>query len=621
MPFLSSASEDSIMNRAAVVANAAYGNNSLIGVAGWTPFDIRPYLTLNSNIIINNIGNAINIKTTDSETVVVFYKHEETKELHVGIRGTDKFIFNFINGDPADYNEILSLSLTENSGSYFKHFIPIMVALQIYAFTQSVFMEPQKVSKIVFSGHSLGGAAINQLAFQNELNPVFSEQVSRYFAFASPLIYDDPSVINIGFDNDAVFKGVSGLTQELSFSTVNDRIYFINSAATVSMDGVASSINFSEQGAGSVHSMSTYLDFTKRASISNIDLRAADLRIHVMGTNIESDLTNGRVVYLGRDDQDDFLQRERSITTGQSENRISIFDGLGGNDSFIGAAGADLAYGGVGNDSLQGSNGDDTLVGGDDNDTLVGGGGNDRLDGGAGIDWAIYAEDTFAVAADLFAGLVVQRNGRTDFTVDTVIGVENLRGGSASDFLIGNNLANRLEGLGGADNIWGYGGNDTLIGGDGDDIVVGGEGADSLESGLGQDWLYGQGGNDTLRGTDATANAFNVLVGGDGNDTLFGGPTGFDYFYGGDGTNRNGDDLFVTGANSGTKVLIDFEAGGTNDEVRLLGTPLTNFTQVQANLSFSGTINGSVLVVGGGTQVWFLGLSPGQLTAGDFLFA
>ena len=289
--------------------------------------------------------------------------------------------------------------------------------------------------------------------------------------------------------------------------------------------------------------------------------------------------------------------------------------------AFNGGIGNDTITGGTGNDIIDGGAGADSTIGDGGNDTLIGGEGNDTLDGGEGLDTASYAADTQVVAANLFGGFAVQNSGQPGAQVDTLTAIENVTGGSANDFLIGDDVANRLEGGNGGDNLWGYGGNDTLIGGDGDDIIVGGNNADWLESGLGQDWLYGEGGADTLRATDATANAFNVLVGGDGNDTLIGGPTGFDYFYGGDGLTGGGNDTFVIAPNSGTKVMNDFEAAGVNDVVRLVGTPITSFAQAQAAMSFSGTINGTVLVVDAGTQVWFLGLQPNQLTAADFLFA
>ncbi len=316
----------------------------------------------------------------------------------------------------------------------------------------------------------------------------------------------------------------------------------------------------------------------------------------------------------------DFFGTDAANTFAGTAN-ADVMLGMGGGDTLNGNDGADHLYGGAGIDVIAGGAAADRLFGEDDNDQLDGGLGYDTIDGGAGIDESSYANETLAVAANLFSGLVVQRSGQPDFAVDTLLLIENLRGGSGADFLIGDNIANRLEGGLGADNLWGYGGNDTLIGGDGSDVLVGGDNDDSLESGIGQDWLYGQGGVDTLRGTDAAANAFNVLVGGDGDDILIAGPTGFDYFYGGDGVTGGGNDSFVIAANSGIKVMNDFEAGGVNDAVRLLGTAITSFGQAQTNLSFSGTINGTVLVVDASTQVWFLGRQPDQLTAADFLFA
>ncbi len=246
----------------------------------------------------------------------------------------------------------------------------------------------------------------------------------------------------------------------------------------------------------------------------------------------------------------------------------------------------------AGNDSIIGSMNDDVLVGGLGADTLIGGSGGDLLQGGAGND-----------------------------SLDGQDGDDALWSGDGADVLIGGSGADVLHGGQGADSLWGYDGNDTISGDDDDDIISGGANDDSLESGLGQDWLYGEGGADTLRATDNVSNAFNVLVGGEGNDTLIGGPTGFDYFYGGDGTTGGGNDTFIVTANSGIKVMNDFEVSGVNDVVRLEGTALNSFVQVQSNLIFSSIINGTVLIVDGNTQVWFIGHQPNQFSSADFAFA
>ena len=78
----------------------------------------------------------------------------------------------------------------------------------------------------------------------------------------------------------------------------------------------------------------------------------------------------------------------------------------------------------------------------------------------------------------------------TEFSIsDTLIGIENVTGGSGSDIITGDNSANVLEGLEGGD---------RLFGGLGDDILRGGDNGDDLEGGLGADILDGGEGFDTV---------------------------------------------------------------------------------------------------------------------------
>ncbi len=351
-----------------------------------------------------------------------------------------------------------------------------------------------------------------------------------------------------------------------------------------------------------------------------------------------------------------------------------VIFGAGGNDILIGGAGADQLTGGSGEDSLQGGAGDDVIDGGIGVDTIdfiaatggvtvnlmltavqaIGGGmgsdaiagvenvigtrfgdaitgdgsanlitggvGNDTLDGAAGTDTVNYADRAVAVAINPFINTASVAGGE----LDTIFNFENFTGGSGNDILQGNSNANIIAGGGGADLIYGHDGFDTIDGGAGNDVIAGGAGNDSIAGGNGSDWLYGEDGADNLSGT-AKSGGFDVLVGGIGADTLEGSAGGFDYFYGGTGVNGgtgDGNDTYVVRAATGIKVMNDFEAGGTADVVRLVGTGLSSFAQVQAAMSFSGVINGTVLVVDGSTQIWFLnGTQPSSLTASDFLFA
>ena len=187
---------------------------------------------------------------------------------------------------------------------------------------------------------------------------------------------------------------------------------------------------------------------------------------------------------------------------------------------------------------------------------------------------------------------------------DTVI--ENFIAGSGNDSIIGNAIANHLEGrtgndtidgLAGDDTLYGHSGADTLNGGDDDDQLHGGPGADVLDGGPGSDTAsyqhsaaavlvrlhdasavrYGDAAGDTLTGIEhlvgsqhndilAGDGGDNRLEGGDGNDDLYGGPAGGDdMMFGGNGDDRifggRGDDTLTGG--DGNDVL----KGGPGEDV------------------------------------------------------
>ncbi|MCA3367837.1 MAG: Hint domain-containing protein, partial [Roseomonas sp.] len=253
-------------------------------------------------------------------------------------------------------------------------------------------------------------------------------------------------------------------------------------------------------------------------------------------------------------------------------------DGGDGSDEISGGLGNDLLSGGSGNDrdKLLGGDGYDEISGGDGADTLDGGGGDDRLIGGLdndtlvggnGTDWAFYRDQSAAVTVNLGANSSAGADGN-----DSLTGIENVFGGTGNDSILGDSLANVLDGYDGNDTIEGGAGNDNVIGGNGSDFVsfslatsgvavnlsdpipvasggagedqlsgienligsnfndsfvgdsvantiLGGNGVDSLSGGGGDDWLdFGVGDENLLRGTSDTGN--DTLIGGFGNDTL-----------------------------------------------------------------------------------------------------
>lgn len=181
--------------------------------------------------------------------------------------------------------------------------------------------------------------------------------------------------------------------------------------------------------------------------------------------------------------------------------------GRGGGDRLYGGNGDDRLYGGEGNDILDGGNHDDVLFGDADNDTLLGGwgddrmyggahndtfrdlNGNDRMDGGTGIDTVDYSAFYGQVIANLSNGTARQEeaiyrvNSGMEFHsigTDTLVSIENIKGGQFHDRITGSSANNRIEGGAGNDTLGGGGGHDVIVGGLGRDIMSGGTGSDTF---------------------------------------------------------------------------------------------------------------------------------------------
>ncbi|WP_151717950.1 M10 family metallopeptidase C-terminal domain-containing protein [Gemmobacter serpentinus] len=165
-------------------------------------------------------------------------------------------------------------------------------------------------------------------------------------------------------------------------------------------------------------------------------------------------------------------------------------------EAAIAGRGHDKIYGSDRDNHLSGGPGRDTLQGGGGNDTLVGGRGNDRLIGGSGRDLADYSDERANIVVDLVSGRaqVGGRNGSRD----TILGIEDLRGGGGNDLLKGDLRNNTLQGFGGHDTLRGNAGNDILQGGRGNDLLSGGPGNDILRGGAGADRFVFDGGLDRI---------------------------------------------------------------------------------------------------------------------------
>jgi ELWxxDGT repeat protein len=201
---------------------------------------------------------------------------------------------------------------------------------------------------------------------------------------------------------------------------------------------------------------------------------------------------------------------------------------LGAPDTF------ENALGGTANDRLSGNALANTLMGNSGDDTIVGAGGNDSLTGGAGNDVYQFAANSplgvdtldeagggldtldfstttaLAVSVNLATTASQVINTNLSLVLGLATAFENAIGGGGNDQLVGNTLANILDGGAGNDLLTGLAGNDTLVGGLGDDTYL-----FNTATALGSDTLVEQpsAGLDTLDFSSTTTLAVNLRLG------------------------------------------------------------------------------------------------------------
>jgi Ca2+-binding RTX toxin-like protein len=320
-----------------------------------------------------------------------------------------------------------------------------------------------------------------------------------------------------------------------------------------------------------------------------------------------------------------------------------------GNDTIIGRAtgerlsagnGNNYVYAGAGNDWIEAGQGNDIIAAGGGNDTIssgvddlvtfiigpsteldyvyAGAGDDSIVNGGLGVDVLLgeSGNDTISDAGGMFTYLF-GGTGFNDLISSAAVNVFMSEG--TSDFMYGDNASYYYRLAAGESYVSGGDGVDQFIGGSlaSNDIFDGGAGTDYAYGGKGNDFLYGGLDND-------------VLIGQSGDDTLDGGG-GINLLWAND---AGSDQILVYVSDGGTQVVDFFEAGGTNDVVRLVGSSLSSFAGIQSLINNIGVAQGANLMVNAGsgaqlylnlganqTAIWFQGVSAYSLTSADFLFA
>jgi hypothetical protein len=245
----------------------------------------------------------------------------------VAFRGTDA------QSDAAYYPELVT-------GAYIHHYDPLLSALSATAPSDAAF---------AFTGASLGAGATNVMA--NIASSAFSGRfaAATFVGFASPIISTAAGILNLGFENDPIYKVINNYAD---FPSSLDNFVLATSQYMAGNYDGRHPLDFS------AHSSAVGFEAISRAAQSVFyDVMTPD-SVVILDANagLVQDVTPGRestgAFYVG-------------------ENVADSIAGRNGNDFLDGRGGDDNLYGGSGNDALFGGPGNDTLIGGPGADTFV----------------------------------------------------------------------------------------------------------------------------------------------------------------------------------------------------------------------------------------------------------
>ncbi len=408
-------------------------------------------------------------------------------------------------------------------------------------------------------------------------------------------IYGDAGDDSIsgGNDDDRLFGGLGNDTIDAGAGN-SDRIRYDDldslSPVTVVIENSGSSSGFNRatvstaaQGTDSIMGFEILTTTTGNDHITVNSVATANALLHVFANR-----GNDTIIFNTTDNSvfADYLH-------GQTEGGVTVDLLAGtavdpfGTDSLVGAR------------NINGSDRDDIFLGSDFNDRFRGRGGNDYFDGRGGSDMADYSYLT-AASQGISVNLAAERASDGSNGTDTLISIEQVRGGAGNDTIIGSSADNVIRGNAGSDSLDGSTGTgdvvDYSLNSFGVSVnLLAGRGVDgptSTDTLVGFEQIYGSAFDDTLI---ADAAEVNVLRGNAGNDLLDGGAGGLDVADYGTGVTSGGVSVnlaagIATGAGIGTDTLIGIErAFGSSFGDTLIGSNVTNrFRGLGGNDSMDG---------------------------------
>ena len=354
---------------------------------------------------------------------------------------------------------------------------------------------------VLVSGHSLGGLGVNSVAELSGDNWGGFFKEANYVAFASPT--QSANVMNIGYENDPVFRALDGTTfssgslgkhDGYQASATNNIVSFNDHYASTAQNLVPFSIL--NPLSWSAHGSLGYADGLNRVIDSAFyDLTSKDSTLIV--SNLQQD-SRGKtwVEDLGR--------------SGEPHT---------GSTFIIGTDSSDLLKGGAGNDFIEGLDGDDRFRDDGGFNILLGGKGHNTFELQKPLqnfsfandgDGTLYVRDAYGgISLTRDIGALVSKEpgawfGSKDFT--HTVSANGLLNGTAlthyNHSLNGDAYGNTLAATQDGDWLFGNAGNDLLRSDKSHVTFVGGAGNDVMHAGAGNNTFLFSGafGFDTING-------------------------------------------------------------------------------------------------------------------------
>ncbi|MGX5797345.1 polyurethane esterase [Pseudomonas sp. E2-15] len=366
---------------------------------------------------------------------------------------------------------------------------------------------------ILVTGHSLGALGANSLATLSHDHWDGFYRDANYVTFASPTQRSgDTQVLNIGYENDPVFKAIDGKgisTSALLWgndrawdSAANNLVSFTDNYASASAH-FPNSLNW---GVAKAHYLEGYNHGLSRIAASDFyDLTSKD------STIVVSSLSDAAL----------------GTTWVQDLNRYA--EKHTGNTFIIGTEGDDLLQGGAGNDFLEGGAGNDRFRDDGGYNIVLGGKGDNIFELQKALttfsfandgDGTLYINDAYGgISMTRDIGALVSKEasyipwtsipwGSHDITyqvtsngllagTDLTQYAASAKGDTGDNVLTAHTAGDWLFGLGGDDHLIGGQGNNVFVGGDGNDLMVSG--------GASNTFLFsGVFGNDRIEGYQAS---------------------------------------------------------------------------------------------------------------------